>query len=242
MNVHHHTLIYYICHKNTKNMTILITGVSGGIGLEVVKKLCEAHYVIGIARNVTDFAHPNFFFIQGDVRDATTIERCQNYLEEKAWPLDVLINNAGHIIHQSFHSITLEQLQEVYSINVFAPFILIQKMLPYLKKSSKAHIVNITSMGGLNGTQKFTGMSAYSSSKGALSILTECLAEEFKSQSICCNALALGAVQTDMLAKAFPRLKAPFTAEHIAEFISWFAINGHYFFNGKILPVAISTP
>jgi len=223
-------------------MVILITGTSKGIGLELVKKFCNKHLVLAVSRGSMPFNHPNVHFIQGDIYDESIVQQCKDFFEKNQLCLDVLINNAGILINKSFEQITKDELEKVYQTNVFSVFFLIQQMLPFLKKSKKSHIVNISSMGGINGTQKFPGLSAYSSSKGALSILTECLAEELKKYSISCNALALGAVQTEMLSTAFPEYKAPITPSEIADFIVWFALNGHQFFNGKILPVAISTP
>ena len=223
-------------------MVILITGVSKGIGLETAKFLVkENHWVLGVSRSVVSFSHPNFIFIQGDIREKSSIEKCLTYLDTNHQKLDVLINNAGLLVYKKLENISLEEVQDVFAVNVFSPFMWIQAFLPYLKKSERAHIVNISSMGGMMGTQKFSGLSAYSSSKGALSILTECVAEELKGYAICCNALALGAVQTDMLSMAFPRLKAPLNASEMAEFVGWFAVHGQKFFNGKILPVAMST-
>ncbi|RLD30765.1 MAG: short-chain dehydrogenase, partial [Bacteroidetes bacterium] len=69
-----------------------------------------------------------------------------------------------------------------------------------------------------------------------------CLAEELKSENVSCNYLALGAVQTEMLEKAFPGYTAPISADKMAEFIVDFALNGQRYFNGKIIPVSISTP
>lgn len=223
-------------------MVILITGASKGVGLEVTKQLCYHHNIIAISRSDILFSHQNLICIKGDINDNKTIEKCWQTIYQNFSKLDVIINNAGVLINKPFENIRQEELQMIYSTNVFAPFNLIQKMLPLLKKSESAHIVNITSMGGVIGTQKFSGLSAYSSSKGALSILTECLAEELKDFNIKCNALALGAVQTEMLSNAFPDYKAPISAKDIAEFIAWFSLNGHKFFNGKILPVALSTP
>jgi NAD(P)-dependent dehydrogenase (short-subunit alcohol dehydrogenase family) len=97
-------------------------------------------------------------------------------------------------------------------------------------------------MGGFQGSMKFKGLSYYSASKAALACLSECLANEFADSNISVNCLALGAVQTEMLEEAFPGYKAPVTAKEMAGFISYFAINGHKFYNGKILPVAVSTP
>ncbi|GAB4208605.1 MAG: SDR family oxidoreductase [Bacteroidia bacterium] len=225
-------------------MTILVTGASRGIGKEVVKFFLENQdvIVIAVSRSPMDFTHPHLLHIQGDVRDENVIKECKRYLSEKNFALDILVNNAGHLVHKPFESISKEEWYNVFETNVFAPFMWIKELLAFLKKSPNAHIVNISSMGGITGTQKFPGLSAYSSSKGALSILTECLAEELKTHHISCNALALGAVQTDMLASAFPNYKAPLSPAEMAQFIGWFAINGQKFFNGKILPVAVSTP
>jgi len=125
---------------------------------------------------------------------------------------------------------------------VFGPFLLIQSLLPLMGKKSKTHIVNISSMGGFQGSAKFAGLSAYSSSKTALVGLTECLAEELKSTSISINCLAIGAVQTEMLSKAFPGYKAPLKANQMAEYIKEFAVSGSKFYNGKVLPVSSTTP
>ncbi|GIV27487.1 MAG: short-chain dehydrogenase [Bacteroidia bacterium] len=223
-------------------MVILITGCSKGIGLELVKRLSQNHHIIAVSRNAIPYSHPHIFQVNGDINLKSTLQTCQDYLDKNHFPLDILINNAGRLVNKKFETISEQELFEIYQTNVFAPFYWIQGLLNYLKKSPQAHIVNISSMGGVTGTQKFPGLSAYSSSKGALSILTECLAEEFKNENIKCNALALGAVQTEMLSQAFPEYKAPLSSSEMAEFITWFALNGHKFFNGKILPVALSTP
>jgi len=97
-------------------------------------------------------------------------------------------------------------------------------------------------MGGFQGSVKFKGLSYYSASKAAIACLTECLATEFADSGISVNCLALGAVQTEMLNEAFPGYKAPVDSLQMAEYITDFALRGHKVFNGKILPVAMSTP
>jgi NAD(P)-dependent dehydrogenase (short-subunit alcohol dehydrogenase family) len=97
-------------------------------------------------------------------------------------------------------------------------------------------------MGGIQGNAKFPGLSAYSSSKGAVLTFTELLAEEFKETGPSFNALALGAVQTEMLEEAFPGYKAPVSAIEMAEYVMNFALNGQKLYNGKILQVSSSTP
>jgi NAD(P)-dependent dehydrogenase (short-subunit alcohol dehydrogenase family) len=97
-------------------------------------------------------------------------------------------------------------------------------------------------MGGFQGSDKFPGLSAYSVTKGTLSILTECLAVELQDKNIKVNCLCLGAVQTEMLNEAFPGLTAPVEASQMGTYISDFVINGHTFYNGKVLPVALQNP
>ena len=104
------------------------------------------------------------------------------------------------------------------------------------------HVLTISSMGGIQGSAKFPGLSAYSSSKGAVLTLTELLAEEFKETGPSFNALALGAVQTEMFEEAFPGYQAPVSAKEMAEYIMDFALKGQKMYNGKILQVSSSTP
>jgi len=156
--------------------------------------------------------------------------------------VDILINNAGSLISKPFADTEIEEIQKMLNINLISHAVLIQDLIPLLKASQLSHIVNISSMGGYQGSSKFLGLSFYSSSKAALANLTECIAEEFKNDNIKVNCLALGAVNTEMLKEAFPDYKAPIDAEKMARFIHEFAINGSKYFNGKIIPVSNSTP
>ena len=94
--------------------------------------------------------------------------------------------------------------------NFFGPASIIRIVKPLMPAGS--HIVNISSMGGFQGSAKFNGLSYYSASKAAIACLSECLAEEFKDSGVSVNCLALGAVQTEMLREAFPGYKAPVEA------------------------------
>lgn len=97
-------------------------------------------------------------------------------------------------------------------------------------------------MGAFQGSAKFAGLSAYSASKAALHTLTECLALELADRQIKVNCLALGSAQTEMLEQAFPGYQSPVMAFEMGKYIADFALTGHRFFNGKILPVAVTTP
>jgi NAD(P)-dependent dehydrogenase (short-subunit alcohol dehydrogenase family) len=154
--------------------------------------------------------------------------------------VDILINIAGAIIVKEFLKMTNDEARIMMETNFFGPATLIRVLQPFMPSGS--HIVNISSMGGFQGSTKYTGLSYYSASKAALACLTECIANEFREFGIHVNCLALGAVQTEMLEAAFPGYKAPLDAKQMAEFISGFALTGHKFFNGKILPVAVGNP
>src|SRR5690606_31960427 len=160
---------------------------------------------------------------------------------EKEWKLvDILINNAGKLVNKPFTDITSDEFEEVYKVNVFGVVEVIKATIPYMPEDG--HIVNISSMGGVQGSVKFPGLSAYSSAKGAIITLTEILAEEYKETGPSLNVLALGAVQTEMLNEAFPGYKAPVSAIEMAQYIYEFSLKGHKFYNGKLLQVSSSTP
>ena len=161
-------------------------------------------------------------------------------LQKEGIKIDALIHNAGMLLNKPFSETTTADFESIYRVNVFGLAALTRLLLPSIEP--KGHIVSISSMGGLTSSAKFPGLAAYSSSKGAVSILTELLAEEYKETGPAFNALALGAVQTEMLAQAFPGFQAPVTAEEMATYILKFALEGQQFFNGKVLPVSATTP
>lgn len=232
-------------------MLILVTGASKGIGLELVKILSKdpSHLVIAVSRNTTSLQNlvlktnsHSVMPVKADITRKADQQRLVKLIRHLKLPLDIVIHNAGHIVNKPFLKITPEELQAVYETNVFAPFLLTQQLIPLMGKKTKGHIVTISSMGGVQGSSKFPGLSAYSSSKSALCGLTECLAEELKTRNVAVNCLAIGAVQTEMLSKAFPGYKAPLSPKEMATFISNFAVTGQHYFNGKILPVSSTTP
>lgn len=230
---------------------IIITGVSRGIGRCLIDYFLslDGHYVIGLSRetHLDKTASSNetghgveFTHISMDICNIEEIDGLINYLQREGIQPDILINNAGMMLNKPFAEITPEEFSRVIEVNLQSLFFLTQKLIPLFARP--AHIVNLSSMGGVMGSVKFPGLTLYSASKGALSILTEVLAEELKKSGISVNALALGAVQTEMLREAFPDYQAPNTPEEMAQFIGGFALTGHNFFNGKVLPVAVSTP
>ena len=222
---------------------IIITGTSRGIGYELALQFANAgHQVLAISRNTpqTLMEHPNVSCLSLDISVAEDLIQVEKFIAHTWKKVDVLLHNAGSLLHKPFDQISTEEFQSVYKVNVFAVAELTKICIPFMQKGS--HVVTISSMGGIQGSTKFAGLAAYSSSKGAVITLSEVLAEEYKERGIAFNVLALGAVNTEMLQEAFPGYEAPISAQEMADYIFNFAITGNAYYNGKVLQVSSSTP
>jgi len=219
---------------------VVITGTSKGIGCELALKFNENDYnVISLSRNNNDKLNKkNITFFHLDISSKESIIDTVSKISKEFQVIDIIINNAGNLINKPFLKTSFEDFEDIYKVNVFGIAELFRNLFPFLSK--KCHVVNISSIGGVPGTSKFPGLSAYSSSKGALNILTEMLAEEFNDTEMRFNTLALGSVQTEMLGKAFPGYKANTTPSDMADYIFKFSTSNGRFFNGKTLPVSSS--
>ena len=229
-------------------MNILINGGTRGIGKEIVIYLAgnELNKILVTGRDekalksLSDrYMNVHALAIDLSVFE-TQSEMFINIIQRYFNQVDILINVAGNLVAKEFIKTGNDEARLMMDTNFFGPASVIKILNPYMTAGS--HIVNITSMGGFQGSSKYIGLSYYSASKAALACLTECLATEFSESGIKVNCLALGAVQTEMLAEAFPGYNAPVDAAEMGEFIAEFALKGHKFFNGKILPVAVSNP
>ena len=222
---------------------IIITGTSRGIGNELALKFAnEGHNVLAISRKICPnlAKHEKVTCLSVDLSKNEDLQEITHFLNATWKQVDIIINNAGAIALKPFAETSVDDFRRIYEVNVFGIVSLTQIALPYLKKGS--HVVTISSMGGIQGSMKFAGLSAYSSSKGAVITLAELLSEEYKDQGISFNVLALGSVQTEMLAEAFPGYQAPLSAGEMADYIKDFSLTGNKFFNGKVLQVSSSTP
>jgi len=230
-------------------MNIVITGASSGIGFETARILAKdrSHSILAVSRNrlVLEKLKPgeeggNIHIFPFDIVNGNYENELIPFLTGRFNRVDCLVNNAGKLVSKPFEKLEDHDFDDIFNTNVKAVYRMIRALLPYLAEN--AHIVNIGSMGGVQGSVKFPGLSLYSASKGAVAILTECLAQEFIDRKIKVNCLALGSAQTNMLSEAFPGFKSPLSAAEMAEFVAFFALNGHQWFNGKVLPVALTTP
>jgi short-subunit dehydrogenase len=230
-------------------MNIIVTGGSGGIGKQIALHLAgdAGNSILITGRNrvemvkISDSAeNKNISYLVSDFSKGFSADIFRREVASIFDSVDILINNAGNLHARNFLDTSEEEAREMMEVNFFAPMSMIRAIYPLI--SEGAHIVNIASMGGFQGSVKFPGLSWYSASKAALACISECLAVEFRERKICVNCLALGSVRTEMLESAFPGYKAPVSAEEMGKMIGDFALNGSSYFNGKIIPVALTTP
>jgi NAD(P)-dependent dehydrogenase (short-subunit alcohol dehydrogenase family) len=222
---------------------IIITGTSRGIGYELALQFAQAgHQVLAISRKTpqTLIENPNITCLSVDLASSSDLQKVTDFIEATWKKVDIIIHNAGSLLLKPFDEITSEEFENIYKVNVFGVASLTRLCIPYLKKGG--HVVTISSMGGIQGSMKFAGLSAYSSSKGAVITLSELLAEEYKEKGISFNVLALGAVNTEMLQEAFPGYEATLSPKEMADYIFNFALTGQKYYNGKVLQVSSSTP
>lgn len=230
--------------KQIMQKNIIITGTSRGIGYELARQLAAAgHRILALSRNtkpMEELDEENIHYFPFDISKKEDRQKTVDFVKKNWGHLDILIHNAGQFLKGEFEEINLEEVRQVYETNVFGVYALTQNLLPLTQQNS--HIVVISSMGGIQGSVKFPGLTAYSSSKAAVINLVEVLAEEYKETGPVFNALALGAVQTEMFEEAFPGAEASLQPKGMAEYIANFALNGNKVYNGKVLQVSNSTP
>ena len=221
--------------------TIVVTGTSSGIGHQICIQAAKMNFhVISVSRNIEplkDIGGIESFAI--DITNKDSVDEFIANLKSKKIKVDILINNAGYLVSELFGDTTYDSFKKTFDVNVFGLAEITRSLIPII--NSDGHVINISSIGGVNGSKKFPGLSAYSSSKAAVIALTEVLAEEYQNGPSF-NVLALGAVQTKMLKEAFPDYNADTKPEEMAKYILDFAINGNKLFNGKLISVSNSNP
>ena len=232
-------------------MNIIVTGAGKGIGYETVKILSKhkQNHILAISRKMHDLKElvsecqrqtpeAKITPYEFDLNQFDFYPFIAQRVEALIHKVDIIIHNAGRLINKPFTKIEQGDFDEIFNVNIKAPFFFTQALLPLVNKGG--HIVMVSSLGGVPGARKFPGLSAYSSSKGAVAILSQCLAEELSDLDINVNCLALGSAQTKMFEKAFPGVKAALSAQQMAAYVADFAVNGRKHFNGKVIEVAMA--
>ncbi len=235
-------------------MNIIITGASSGIGFEAALEWIRDsnHVVVAIARNIDKLKRLHqiakdlnpeckLIPVQFDIVSGEYTNGLLPFLQQKLeGKIDVLVNNAGELINKPFLEQNDEDWYQMFDSNLLGHVHMVRHLAPLMNAGS--HILNISSMGGFQGSDKFPGLSSYSAIKAALCNFTELLAVELAHLNISANCLALGSAQTEMLEKSMPGYQSPIMAFEMGKYVADFALTGHKFFNGKILPVALMKP
>ncbi len=222
---------------------IIVTGTSRGIGYELALQFANAgHQVLALSRKTPRILieHENITCLSVDLATEDDLDKVTNFISTSWKKVDAIVHNAGSLVCKPFETLTQTDFENVYKVNVFAVANLTRICLPFFQKGT--HVVTISSMGGIQGSLKFAGLAAYSSSKGAVITLSELLAEEYKEKGFSFNVLALGSVQTEMLQEAFPGYQAPISAAEMANYIYDFTLTGNKYFNGKVIQVSSTNP
>ena len=191
-----------------RGKTALVTGGGGGIGREIATRLKAAGANVAICgRNVEKLeaaAHAigGALTLPGDLLDDTYVQSCVDRTVETFGGLDILINNAGVALSRPFAETAIEDFDRVMATNVRAPFILIRRALPHLRKA-RGRVINIASVVAHKG---YPLQSAYAASKHALLGLSKSLANELYEDGVRVHVISPGGVYTDMAKVARPDL------------------------------------
>ena len=188
---------------NNNKKVWFVTGASKGLGLALAKRLLEQGYrVTATSRNAAQLvsaienASDNFLPLGVDLTNPDAVKKAIADTVEKFGQLDVIVNNAGYGMGGTVEEFTEEELQQSFSVNVFAPVYVMQAALPYMRKQRSGHIINISSIAGFAGA---TGWAIYAATKSALTGLTEVLAQDLKELKIHTTAVAPGGFRTEFL-------------------------------------------
>jgi NAD(P)-dependent dehydrogenase (short-subunit alcohol dehydrogenase family) len=234
--------------------TALITGGTSGIGRTVADKLAALGvHVVVVARNVkrgeTTIAEIRAAggqadFISSDLRDASSArEVARRAVDLGNGQIDILINNAGIYPFGPTHEASEESFDEVFALNVKAPYFLVAELAPLMGKRGKGAIVNVSTMVADYGAP---GMSLYGASKAAINLLTKVWAAEYGRSGVRVNTVSPGPTRTEgtgAMGEGLERLAAeapagrPATADEIAEAIVFLATDRASFVQGAKLAV-----
>lgn len=172
----------------------LVTGGTKGLGLEIVHKLISDNYIVySIARDFrNERGISDAYFHMGDITNIDSLAALSDIINTNAGKLDLLVNNAGIIAGGGIEDVDYDNWNNVMNINVNGVFNCTKVMLPLLKKSDSASIVNISSI----SSKIVSSSMAYSCSKSAVDMMTKCLAKDLAKHNIRVNSISPGIMKT----------------------------------------------
>ncbi len=184
-----------------KNKTIIVTGVSKGIGKETVLQLLEkGAKVAGWGRNEPDYTHDNFSFIKVNMRYMQEVANAFAETQGRfGQEIHGLVNNAGLGYFGYFEDMRPEEFFEIFEVNVYGIYYACKNVIPQMKTQQFGHIINISSIAGLDGQQQ---VAAYCGAKHAVRGITESLYKELRDFGIKVTGVYPGSTNTNFFDNA----------------------------------------
>ncbi len=196
--------------------TLLITGASRGIGLEIVKSLEQKYNIINISRSSGELKNLNIENIPLDLSDSSNFPELENILKNKK--IDILINNAGGGAHSKIQNVSIKKMEEAINLNLNSAIILTKIVSKNMIKNKRGQIINIASIHALSGNPN---SSLYSASKFALRGFSESIYHELKKHNIKVTAIYPDLVDTELLPKSFKGRDKILKPENISDIINY---------------------
>lgn len=221
-----------------KEGAVLITGGGSGIGAACAEEfLRRGRAVVVVGRTASRLRSvKGALALAGDVGDEAFARRAFAAARRRFGSVDILVNNAAHLVKKSFVDTTAAEWDAVMRTNLRGPFLFSREFLR-APKPGRA-IVHIGSLGGVQGTEKFPGLSAYTVSKYGVTGLAAAMAVEARPRGVAVFCVAPGAVDTAMLRKAAPGLKAGAIPSDIARVVADLAESADpALLSGAIIPL-----
>ncbi len=227
-----------------RDTVAVVTGASSGIGAATAEMLvARGARVVISARSVDELGRlarrdpDRMHVVAGDVSDPAIIEGLFAETERRFGPCEILVNNAGMIDAAPLVDTTVEQWDRMFAVNVRGVYLATRRALPSMLARRRGAIVNVASISGVPGPEKFPGWVSYCASKAAVIAFTEALAVEIKAQGVRVNCVSPGSVDTAMWSKASGGAPASMTAAEVAETILFLASVRSRPINGQNLDI-----
>ena len=212
-----------VTEREFEDRVAIVIGASSGIGLSVATSLAsQGAKVIMFARSHDRLdeicrSHPGrMIAVSGDATRPEDIDRLFSETESSFGPCELLVNSAGTIHPQRAEEMSLEDWDAQFAINIRGVFIACKRAIPAMAVAGRGSIVNVASISGVPGPQKFPGFAAYCASKAAVISFTECLAVEVKDRGIRVNCVSPGSVDTPLLRQASETLHPDMSPDEVA--------------------------